>query len=79
MSIYIYIYICKITGLFTKQCFSATNQVIHLLSYDVVFTTAVNLSIRLNSLLSFRGISPDLVRLLKSAQSLNTMLRTAEL
>ncbi|XP_011860975.1 PREDICTED: uncharacterized protein LOC105558076 [Vollenhovia emeryi] len=55
------------------------NQVTYLFSYDVVFTTAVNLSMRINSLLSFRGISPDLVRLLKSAQSLNVMLRTAEL
>lgn len=51
----------------------------YLFSYDVLFTTAVNLSIRINSLLSFRGISPDLVRLLKSAQNLNAMLRTAEL
>lgn len=50
-----------------------------LFSYDVLFTTAVNLSIRLNSLLSFRGINPDLVLVLKSAQSLNAMLRTAEI
>ncbi|TGZ50751.1 uncharacterized protein [Temnothorax longispinosus] len=56
-----------------------TNQVTYLFSYDVLFTTGVNLSLRINSLLSFRGISPDLVRLLKSAQSLNAMLRTAEL
>ncbi|XP_012535924.1 uncharacterized protein LOC118648708 [Monomorium pharaonis] len=55
------------------------NQTTYLFSYDILFTTAVNLSIRINSILSFRGISPDLVRLLKSAQSLNAMLRTAEL
>lgn len=34
---------------------------------------------RINSLLSFRGISQDLVRRLKSAQSLGAVLRVAEL
>ncbi|XP_011707720.1 PREDICTED: uncharacterized protein LOC105462662 [Wasmannia auropunctata] len=56
-----------------------TDQASYLFSYDVLFTMAVNLSIRVNSMLSFRGISPDLVRILKSAQSINAMLRTAEL
>lgn len=70
---------CRITQLFTKRSFSGTNQMTYLFSYDVLFTIAVNLSIRINSLLSFRGICPDLARLLKSAQSLNAMLRTAEL
>lgn len=45
----------------------------------MLFTTTVNLSVRINSLLSFRGISPDLVRHLKSAQSLGAVLRVAEL
>lgn len=73
-------YVCKITRLFTKQqSFLGMNQATYLFSYDVLFTVAVNLSIRINSLLSFRGISPDLVQLLKSAQSLNAMQRTAEL
>ncbi|KYQ48988.1 hypothetical protein ALC60_12044, partial [Trachymyrmex zeteki] len=56
-----------------------TNRSTYLFSYDTLFTMAVNLSVRINSLLSFRGICPDLVLLLKSAQSLNAMLRTAEL
>ncbi|KAL6257939.1 hypothetical protein P5V15_011538 [Pogonomyrmex californicus] len=55
------------------------SQAEYLFSFDVIFTMAINLSIRINSLLSFRGISPDLVRLLKSAQSLGAVLRTAEL
>ncbi|XP_072750211.1 uncharacterized protein [Anoplolepis gracilipes] len=55
------------------------NQTDYLFSCDVLFTTAVNLSMRINSLLSFRGISPDLVRHLKSAQSLGAMLRVGEL
>lgn len=63
----------------TISCFAGKNQTNYLFSYDVVFTTAVNLSMRLNSLLSFRGISPDLVRHLKSAQSLGAVLRVAEL
>lgn len=45
----------------------------------MLFTTTVNLSMRINSLLSFRGISPDLVLHLKSAQSLGAVLRVAEL
>ncbi|KYM99371.1 hypothetical protein ALC62_09873 [Cyphomyrmex costatus] len=56
-----------------------TNRSTYLFSYDTLFTVAVNLSIRINNLLSFRGICPDLVLLLKSAQSLSAMLRTAEL
>ncbi|EFN68432.1 hypothetical protein EAG_10405 [Camponotus floridanus] len=59
--------------------FFGTNQADYLFSYDVVFTTAINLAMRINSLLSFRGISPDLVRHLKSAQSLGAVLRVAEL
>ncbi|KYM77943.1 hypothetical protein ALC53_11631 [Atta colombica] len=55
------------------------NRSTYLFSYDTLFTMTVNLSVRINSLLSFRGICPDLVLLLKSAQSLNAMLRTAEL
>ncbi|XP_011339642.1 uncharacterized protein LOC105280654 isoform X2 [Ooceraea biroi] len=37
------------------------SQVEYLFSYDVLFTTAINLSMRTNSLLSFRGISTDLL------------------
>ncbi|XP_029167569.1 uncharacterized protein LOC114938017 isoform X2 [Nylanderia fulva] len=62
--------------LLVKKCKSQAN---YLFSYDVIFTTAVNLSMRVNSLLSFRGISPDLVQHLKSAQSLGAVLRVAEL
>ncbi|XP_050458149.1 uncharacterized protein LOC126854970 isoform X1 [Cataglyphis hispanica] len=72
--------------LFTSRCLNQDlltekheNQADYLFSFDVVFTTAVNLSIRINSLLSFRGISPDLVLHLKSAQSLGAVLRVAEL
>lgn len=71
---------CKIIQLFKKQSFSGfTNQMTYLFNCDLIFTSAVNLSIRINSLLSFRGISPDLVLLLKTAQNLNAMMRTAEL
>ncbi|KMQ90949.1 hypothetical protein RF55_9237 [Lasius niger] len=59
--------------------FFGKSQTDYLFSYDVLFTTTVNLSVRINSLLSFRGISPDLVRHLKSAQSLGAVLRVAEL
>lgn len=75
-----------VESLFTSRCLNQDlltkkykSQVDHLFNYDVVFTTAVNLSIRINSLLSFRGISPDLVVHLKSAQSLGAVLRVAEL
>lgn len=50
-----------------------------LFSYDVLFNATINLSMKINSLLSSRGISPDLVRRLKSAQSLGAVMRTAEL
>lgn len=45
----------------------------------MLFTTTVNLSVRVNSLLSFREISAHLVRRVKAAQSLGAVIRTAEL
>lgn len=51
----------------------------YLFNYDVLFTVTINLSMRVNSLLSFRGISADLVRLLKTAQSLGAVMRVTEL
>lgn len=51
----------------------------NLFSYDVLFTATVNLSMRVNHLLSFREISAHLVRRVKSAQSLGAVMRTAEL
>ncbi|XP_014488784.1 PREDICTED: uncharacterized protein LOC106751968 isoform X2 [Dinoponera quadriceps] len=50
-----------------------------LFSYDVLFTATVNLSMRVNHLLSFRDICAHLVRRVKSAQSLGAVMRTAEL
>lgn len=58
---------------------SGKNQIRYLFSYDVLFNATVNLSMKINSQLSFRGINPDLVRRLKAAQSLGAVMRTAEL
>ncbi|XP_011141889.1 uncharacterized protein LOC105184670 isoform X2 [Harpegnathos saltator] len=54
-------------------------QAIYLFSYDVLFTATVNLSLRVNHMLSFREISAHLVQRVKSAQSLGAVMRTAEL
>jgi len=61
------------------KIFSGKNQMRYLFNYDVLFNATISLSMKINSLLSSRGISPDLVRRLKSAQSLGAVMRTAEL
>ncbi|XP_076643985.1 uncharacterized protein LOC143354109 isoform X2 [Halictus rubicundus] len=50
----------------------------HLFSYDILLSATINLSLRMNSLLSFREIGAHLVRRLKTAQSLGATMRVAE-
>ncbi|XP_076293989.1 uncharacterized protein LOC143215605 [Lasioglossum baleicum] len=50
----------------------------HLFSYDILLSATINLSLRMNSLLSFREICAHLVRRLKTAQSLGATMRVAE-
>ncbi|CAL7939090.1 unnamed protein product [Xylocopa violacea] len=51
----------------------------HLLGFDMLFSATVNLSLRMNSLLSFREIGAHLVRRLKTAQALGATMRVAEI
>ncbi|XP_078039274.1 uncharacterized protein LOC144471269 [Augochlora pura] len=51
----------------------------HLFDIDIFFSATINLSLRLNSLLSFREIGSHLIRRLKTAQSLGATMRVAEI
>nr|XP_033329554.1 uncharacterized protein LOC117222141 [Megalopta genalis] len=51
----------------------------HLFDIDIFLSATINLSLRLNSLLSFREIGSHLVRRLKTAQSLGATMRVAEI
>ncbi|XP_035723187.1 uncharacterized protein LOC118442097 isoform X1 [Vespa mandarinia] len=51
----------------------------YLFSYDILFSSTINMSIQINSLLSFREITAHLVQRLKSAQALGATIRTAEI
>ncbi|XP_076230806.1 uncharacterized protein LOC143176991 [Calliopsis andreniformis] len=51
----------------------------HLFSFDILLSATVNLSLRMNSLLSFREIGAHLVRRLKTAQTLGATLRVVEI
>ncbi|KAL2751492.1 hypothetical protein V1477_000650 [Vespula maculifrons] len=51
----------------------------YLFSYDILFSSSINMSIQINSLLSFREITAHLVQRLKSAQALGATIRTAEI
>ncbi|CAK9811831.1 hypothetical protein ANTPLA_LOCUS7184 [Anthophora plagiata] len=49
-----------------------------LFGFDILLSATVNLSFRMNSLLSFREIGAHLVRRLKTAQTLGATIRVAE-
>ncbi|XP_014609651.1 PREDICTED: uncharacterized protein LOC106789708 [Polistes canadensis] len=51
----------------------------YLCSYDILFSSTINMSALINSLLSFREITAHLVVQLKLAQALGATLRTAEI
>ncbi|KOC65264.1 hypothetical protein WH47_09843 [Habropoda laboriosa] len=51
----------------------------HLFGFDILLSATVNLSFRMNSLLSFREIGAHLVRRLKTAQTLGATIRVAEI
>lgn len=51
----------------------------YLFGFDILLSATVNLSPRMNSLLSFREIGGHLVRRLKTAQTLGTVARVAEI
>ncbi|OAD58970.1 hypothetical protein WN48_09930 [Eufriesea mexicana] len=51
----------------------------YLFGFDILLSATVNLSLRMNSLLSFREISAHLVRRLKTAQILGATIRVAEI
>ena len=51
----------------------------HLFGFSVLLSATVNLSQRMNSLLSFREISAHLVRRLKTAQALGATMRVVEI
>ncbi|XP_076171229.1 uncharacterized protein LOC143148617 isoform X2 [Ptiloglossa arizonensis] len=51
----------------------------HLFGFDILLSATVNLSLRMNSLLSFREIGAHLVRRLKTAQTLGATIRVAEI
>ncbi|XP_043509177.1 uncharacterized protein LOC122528276 [Frieseomelitta varia] len=51
----------------------------YLFGFDILLSATVNLSLRMNSLLSFQEISAHLVRRLKSAQILGATIRVAEI
>nr|XP_012141376.1 PREDICTED: uncharacterized protein LOC100876946 [Megachile rotundata] len=51
----------------------------HLFGFDILLSSTINLSLRMNSLLSFREIGAHLVRRLKTAQTLGAIARVAEI
>ncbi|KAI4499040.1 hypothetical protein M0802_005906 [Mischocyttarus mexicanus] len=55
------------------------NPDIYFCSYDILFSSTINMSTLINSLLSFREITAHLVIKLKSAQALGATIRTAEI
>ncbi|XP_031831921.2 uncharacterized protein LOC116426721 [Nomia melanderi] len=50
----------------------------HLFGFDILLSATINLSLRMNSLLSFREIGAHLVRRLRTAQALGATIRVAE-
>ncbi|XP_071871187.1 uncharacterized protein isoform X2 [Bombus fervidus] len=51
----------------------------YLFGFDILFSATINLSLRMNCLLSFQEISAHLVRRLKTAQMLGATIRVAEI
>ncbi|KAK2583215.1 hypothetical protein KPH14_009234 [Odynerus spinipes] len=51
----------------------------YLFSYDILFSSTINMSLRINSLLSSKEIIAHLVQRLKVAQALGATMRTAEI
>ncbi|KZC13364.1 hypothetical protein WN55_05962 [Dufourea novaeangliae] len=50
----------------------------YLFGFDILLSATINLSLRMNSLLSFREIGAHLVRRLRTAQTLGATIRVAE-